>query len=65
EPITQGSLKIPLSELFNFNDKYWMELWKKLAMRNLNDEMEFYELLDLDDRDIDEGNEGDITQAVV
>jgi hypothetical protein len=57
-------LQIPLRNLFDFNNPYWVNLWKDLAMRNLADELEFHELVDLDaEGDVDEGDEGDITRA--
>ena len=41
-------LSIPISNLFNFTQSYWVEAYDKLAMWGLQDELELYELLDLD-----------------
>lgn len=42
------SLSIPIKDLFDFTQPYWIEAYEKLAMRGLQDELELYELLDLD-----------------
>ena len=41
-------LSIPIKDLFDFTKSYWVEAYSKLAMRGLQDELELYELLDLD-----------------
>jgi hypothetical protein len=41
-------LSIPIRDLFDFTQLYWVEAYDKLAMRGLQDELELYELLDLD-----------------
>ncbi|KAH9029946.1 ribonuclease H-like domain-containing protein [Lactarius pseudohatsudake] len=41
-------LSIPIRNLFDFTQSYWVEAYEKLAMRGLQDELELYELLDLD-----------------
>jgi hypothetical protein len=41
-------LSIPIKDLFDFTQSYWVEAYDKLAMRGLQDELELYELLDLD-----------------
>ena len=41
-------LSIPIRDLFDFTQSYWVEAYDKLAMRGLQDELELYELLDLD-----------------
>ena len=41
-------LSIPIRDLFDFTQSYWVEVYDKLAMRGLQDELELYELLDLD-----------------
>ncbi|KAH9165145.1 hypothetical protein EDB89DRAFT_1911632 [Lactarius sanguifluus] len=41
-------LSIPISNLFDFTQLYWVEAYEKLAMRGLQDKLELYELLDLD-----------------
>jgi hypothetical protein len=42
------ALSIPIRDLFDFTQSYWVEAYDKLAMRGLQDELELYELLDLD-----------------
>jgi len=42
------ALSIPIRDLFDFMQSYWVEAYDKLAMRGLQDELELYELLDLD-----------------
>ncbi|EPQ50345.1 hypothetical protein GLOTRDRAFT_50634 [Gloeophyllum trabeum ATCC 11539] len=41
-------IKEKLSNMFNFQQSYWIESHTRSAMRSLEDEMEVYELLDLD-----------------
>ena len=41
-------LSIPIRDLFDFTQSYWVEAYGKLAMQGLQDELELYELLDLD-----------------
>jgi hypothetical protein len=51
EPLPEPSpdaLSIPIKDLFNFTQSYWVEAYDKLATRGLQDELELYELLDLD-----------------
>jgi hypothetical protein len=43
-----GALSIPIKNLFDFMKLYWVEGYSKLAMQGLQDELELYELLDLD-----------------
>ena len=43
-----GTLSIPIKDLFDFTQTYWVQAYDKLAMRGLQDELELYELLDLD-----------------
>jgi hypothetical protein len=47
EPCSEA-LSIPIKNLFDFTQLYWVEAYDKLAMRGLQDELELYELLDLD-----------------
>ena len=44
------------SELFNFDNEYWTDVFRASSMRGLT---ELHELLDLDG----EGEDGDITKA--
>ena len=41
-------LSIPIEDLFDFMKSYWVEAYSMLAMWGLRDELELYELLDLD-----------------
>jgi hypothetical protein len=41
-------LSIPIRDLFNFTQPYWVEAYDKMAMQGLQDELQLYELLDLD-----------------
>lgn len=57
---------IPLMNLFDFEDMHWVNRYKKAAMRNFDEELEMYEILDMDadgeeeaDVDVDEST-GDI-----
>jgi len=45
-----GSLfdKIPLSNFFWFADESWIEITEGSGMRSIDDELEFYELVDMD-----------------
>jgi hypothetical protein len=66
ESIGGGSINLSLTEVFDLENSYWMDIWRGLAMRNLADEMEFHELIDLDgNAEADDGSEGDITLALV
>ena len=47
EPSTD-MISIPIRDLFDFTQSYWVEAYGKLAMQGLQDELELYELLDLD-----------------
>ena len=47
EPSTD-MLSIPIRDLFIFTQSYWVEAYDKLAMWGLQDELELYDLLDLD-----------------
>jgi len=50
EPLEPSSdvLSIPIKNLFDFMQSYWVEAYGKMAMQGLQDELELYELLDLD-----------------
>jgi hypothetical protein len=39
---------IPIKNLFDFTQPYWVEAYEKLGMRGLQEELELCELLDLD-----------------
>ncbi|KAJ8579882.1 hypothetical protein M405DRAFT_98167 [Rhizopogon salebrosus TDB-379] len=40
--------QIQLQQLFNFSDDTWTKLMERIGMRSLDDELEFYELVELD-----------------
>ncbi|KAG2351884.1 hypothetical protein BDR07DRAFT_1347344 [Suillus spraguei] len=39
---------IPLQQLFNFEDESWVKMTEAFGMRSIDDEFEFYELVDMD-----------------
>ncbi|KAG1861686.1 hypothetical protein F4604DRAFT_1905751 [Suillus subluteus] len=39
---------IPLQQLFNFEDESWVKMTEAFRMRSIDDEFEFYELVDID-----------------
>jgi hypothetical protein len=43
-----NALSIPIKDLFDFTQSYWVDSYSKLPMRGLQDELELYELLDRD-----------------
>lgn len=44
----------PLVSLFNFQDQSWTEMSQKISLRSLDEELELYELIDLDAEGEDE-----------
>ncbi|KAF9232801.1 ribonuclease H-like domain-containing protein [Melanogaster broomeanus] len=40
--------KIKLTQLFNFSDTTWTEIVRKMSMKSLDEELEFYELVEMD-----------------
>ncbi|KIK96851.1 hypothetical protein PAXRUDRAFT_137546 [Paxillus rubicundulus Ve08.2h10] len=40
--------KIKLTQLFNFSDTTWTEIIRKMSMKSLDEELEFYELVEMD-----------------
>ncbi|KAG2039988.1 hypothetical protein BDR03DRAFT_837928, partial [Suillus americanus] len=40
--------QITLQQLFNFLDDTWIRLTERIGMRTLDNELEFYELVELD-----------------
>ena len=38
----------PIHKLFDFTQKHWVDTFSKSAMRSFDEELELYELLDLD-----------------
>jgi len=61
EPVTDPTVigRYPtLYQLFDFTDSHWVHLYENSARRSFEDELELYELLDLDaegeeDADVD------------
>ena len=43
-----STISIEISKLFNFTNKSWIPSHERSASRSLEEELEFYELLDLD-----------------
>jgi hypothetical protein len=41
-------LRIKLEDLFNFEDTWWIRTQEQIGMRGLDEELEVYELLDMD-----------------
>ena len=39
---------IPLQQLFNFKDESWVKMTEAFGVRSIDDEFEFYELVDMD-----------------
>jgi hypothetical protein len=39
---------IPLQQLFNFEDESWVKMTEMFGMRLIDDEFEFYELVNMD-----------------
>ncbi|KAH7919499.1 hypothetical protein BV22DRAFT_984226, partial [Leucogyrophana mollusca] len=48
EDFTPSLEKISLQQLFNFVDDHWSRTVHRLGMKSLDDELEFYELVDMD-----------------
>ncbi|KAK0209432.1 hypothetical protein IW262DRAFT_1292483 [Armillaria fumosa] len=64
DPITaQDSISISIEELFNFDSRDWIATHQRSATQSLAEEMEFYELCDLDG-DGDEGLDIDIDDTL-
>ena len=47
-PAASSSITIKISDLFDFNRRHWIAEQERSASRSLDEEMELYELLDLD-----------------
>lgn len=53
------SFRLPITDVFDFSTDYWTDLMVRKANRGLADELQFYELLNLDaDGEIDENDSG-------
>ena len=51
--------KESLCSLFNFQDKSWVEMTEKISLRSLDEELELYELIELDAEGEDDEQEFD------
>lgn len=51
--------KEPLCSLFNFQDKTWVEMTERISLRSLDEELELYELIELDAEGEDDEQEFD------
>ena len=40
--------RVPIQELFDFSRSHWVEMYAKSAKRSFDEELELYELLNLD-----------------
>lgn len=65
--LTLKPIKIRISDLFDLRNDYWKAALKDASIRSLAEEMELYELVDLDaEGELDDmvaGGENDIMQA--
>lgn len=62
----EAGIKVRIQDLFDFENPYWLDVVKTAGIRGLDEEMEFYQLVDLDaDGEIDESGENDLTQAAL
>jgi hypothetical protein len=43
-----SQLRIKFEDLFNFEDTWWIRTQEQIGMRGLDEELEVYELLDMD-----------------
>jgi hypothetical protein len=58
--------KVPLQQLFQFADESWVKLIEGFGMRSLEDELEFYELVDMDaEGDDDEQTFDDMMSSTI
>ncbi|KAI5998190.1 hypothetical protein EDD15DRAFT_2162292, partial [Pisolithus albus] len=59
--------KLKLSELFEFSNPHWMAITKTVAMRGLQEELELYELVELDAEGVPDDDPGldSMTAAVI
>jgi hypothetical protein len=53
-----SELSVPLAELFDFENNYWVEIQERVGYMGLDEEMELYQLLDLDANGEMEDGEG-------
>ncbi|SJL01174.1 uncharacterized protein ARMOST_04492 [Armillaria ostoyae] len=64
-PITQDTISISIQDLFKFESTSWIATHQRSATRSLAEELEFYELCDLDaDGDVDGGLDIDIDDTL-
>ena len=59
--------KLKIKELFEFSNDHWLNVTKNVAMRGLQEELELYELVDLDAEGVpnDDPELDSMTAAVV
>ncbi|KZT33663.1 hypothetical protein SISSUDRAFT_1032985, partial [Sistotremastrum suecicum HHB10207 ss-3] len=59
--------KFRIDQIFDFTNVKWIEFYKKSAVGRLNDEEEFYDLLNLDaeDEDVEEQDVDDTIEAIL
>jgi hypothetical protein len=59
KPVATASVigrSVKLVELFNFTDSHWVQVYETAAQRSFDEELELYELLDLDAEGEEEAN---------
>jgi hypothetical protein len=59
EPVAVANIigrSVKLVELFNFTDSHWVQVYEQAARRSFEEELELYELLDLDAEGEEETN---------
>jgi len=59
EPVAAASVigrSVRLVELFNFTDSHWVQVYEQAAQQSFDEELELYELLDLDAKGKEEAN---------
>ncbi|KAJ8581453.1 hypothetical protein M405DRAFT_623547 [Rhizopogon salebrosus TDB-379] len=57
--------QIQLQQLFNFSDDTWTKLMERIGMRSLDDELEFYELVELEEGEADDQTFDDLMSSAV
>ncbi|KAJ8580185.1 hypothetical protein M405DRAFT_76046 [Rhizopogon salebrosus TDB-379] len=57
--------QIQLQQLFNFSDDTWTKMMERIGMRSLDDELEFYELVELEEGEADDQTFDDMMSSAV
>jgi hypothetical protein len=48
EDVTPGEIHVKIANLFNYANRHWTRVVEKVAFRGLGEELELYELVELD-----------------